>query len=75
MCGVVGITGVTPHGVVVMVAVVMLCGIVVTVVALCGAAATITVVTGIVVGGWAVVGLGGKGRYVSVGKEGGERLQ
>ena len=72
MCSVVGITGVTPHGVVVMVAVIAPHGVAVTVIALHGAAVTITIIAGVVVGGWAMVGPGGRGHYMSISKEGGE---
>jgi len=70
--GVVGVMGITPHGVVVMVAVIVPCGVTVTVIVLCSAAVMIIIIAGIMVGGWAVVGSGGRGCYASIGKEGGK---
>jgi hypothetical protein len=45
--------------------------VMVTVIMLCGATVTITVVAVVIVGGWAMVGPGGRGHsYVSIGKQG-----
>ena len=52
---------IVPCGVVVVVAVIMEHCVAVTVIAPCGATVTITVIMVVVVGGWAMVGPGGRG--------------
>jgi len=78
VCGVIGIAlcvvsqSWSLHcGVVVMVAVIVLHCVVVTVIALHGATVTITIVVVIMVGGWAVVGPGGRGQ-LCIRRQGGE---